>query len=149
MLTIDDHKTHMQTVNYLAKTARPTIVLAASGMCTGGRVVNYLKALIGDQRTDILFVGYQAKGTSGRIIQQYGPKGGYVDIDGERFTIKARIHTIGGYSAHADQQDLLDFVAGMQQKPAQLRLVHGDDEAKKTLQAKFQQAYADMQVIIP
>jgi len=96
MLTIKDHKMHLHTVKYLADKARPTIVLAASGMCTGGRVVNYLKALIEDSRHDILFVGYQARGTVGRIIQKYGPGGGYVDIDGDRYDIRAHVHTIYG-----------------------------------------------------
>jgi metallo-beta-lactamase family protein len=118
-------------------------------MCTGGRVVNYLKALLPDSRTDVLFVGYQARGTNGRIIQQYGPVGGYVDLDGQRIDIKARVHTIGGYSAHADQKNLLDFVKRMRIKPQELRLVHGDDEAKKTLQQKFQLAYPQMNVMIP
>jgi len=63
LLTIADHETHLQIVEYLAKTLSPAIVIAASGMCTEGRVVNYLKALISDSRNDILFVGYQAKGT--------------------------------------------------------------------------------------
>ena len=48
-------------------------MIAGSGMCTGGLIVHYLKALLGDQRTDILFVGYQAEGTPGRMIQEYGP----------------------------------------------------------------------------
>ncbi|KZZ41220.1 MBL fold hydrolase, partial [Oleiphilus sp. HI0118] len=107
LTTIDSHEDHLQTVRYLAKTARPTIVLAASGMCAGGRVVNYLKALIRDKRTDVLFVGYQAAGTPGRDIQNYGPRGGYVMLDGERYSIAAQVHTIGGYSAHADQKDLI------------------------------------------
>ncbi|MCK5649233.1 MAG: MBL fold metallo-hydrolase, partial [Gammaproteobacteria bacterium] len=72
LITINEHKTHLQTVKYLQKTARPAIVISASGMCTSGRIVNYLKALIGDERTDILFTGYQAQGTPGRAIQKYG-----------------------------------------------------------------------------
>lgn len=149
LLTIDSHKTHMQTVQYLAKTARPTIVLAASGMCSGGRIVNYLKALIEDKRTDILFVGYQAQGTTGRIIQQYGPRGGYVYMDEQKYDIKAKVHTIGGYSAHADQKNLLDFVKGIQDKPKQIRLIHGDEEAKMVLQYKLQREYPQMDVVIP
>lgn len=95
LLTIDDHKTHLQTVDYLAKNSRSTVVIAASGMCTGGRVVNYLKALIEDERNDILFVGYQAEGTSGRDILKYGLSGGYVELDGQRYTIRAGVEVIG------------------------------------------------------
>jgi len=149
LLTIDDHETHMQTVEYLAKTARPTIVLAASGMCTGGRVVNYLKALLEDERTDILFVGYQARGTTGRAIQQYGPRNGYVDIDGKRYDINAQVHTIGGYSAHADQKDLINFVKAMNNKPDEIRLIHGDEAAKSTLKEKFKEQFPEINTWIP
>jgi metallo-beta-lactamase family protein len=113
LLTVDDHAAHLRMVEYLAREHRPAIVIAASGMCAGGRIVNYLKAMLGDPRHDVLFVGYQAAGTPGRDIQCYGPRGGYVELDGRRYDIRARIHTIGGYSAHADQQDLLDFIGAM------------------------------------
>lgn len=97
----------MQIVEYLTVTKRPFILIAASGMCTGGKVVNYLKALIINKNTDILFVGYQAKGTTGKNIKKYGsPKykklNGYVELDGERYTIEAQVHALSGYSAHAD-----------------------------------------------
>ena len=154
LLTIDDHETHLQTVAYLAKTARPAIVIAASGMCTGGRVVNYLKALISDSRNDILFVGYQAKGTAGRDIQIYGSpeykeQGGYVELDGERYIIKANVHTISGYSAHADQHDLINFVKRMRVKPTDIRIVHGDDDAKRQLKTKFESLFKEVRVTIP
>jgi metallo-beta-lactamase family protein len=126
LTTIDDHATHLRTVDYLARTARPAIVIAASGMCSGGRIVNYLKAMLGDPRHDVLFTGYQASGTPGRDIQKYGPTGGYVILDGQRYPIRAGIHTLGGYSAHADQQDLLNFIGRMRRLPRQVRLVHGD-----------------------
>jgi len=63
------------------------IVIAASGMCAGGRVMGYLKAMLHDPRHDVLFVGYQARGTPGHAIQAYGPGGGYVDLDGERIDL--------------------------------------------------------------
>lgn len=133
LTTIDSHADHMRTIDYLAKSERPVVVLAASGMCAGGRIVNYLKAMLGNPRHDILFVGYQARGTPGRAIQQYGPRGGYVDFGDERFDIRARVHTISGYSAHADQAGLLEFVRGMRRLPQKIRLVHGDPEASETL----------------
>jgi metallo-beta-lactamase family protein len=149
MVTIDKHETHLQTVAYLAKTKRPAIVIAASGMCTGGRVVNYLKALISDERNDILFVGYQAKGTAGRDIQKYGKNNGYVELDGERYTIKAGVHSLSGYSAHADQHDLINFVKRMRVKPKEIRIVHGDEEAKRELKEKFEGLFKDVKVVIP
>jgi metallo-beta-lactamase family protein len=148
LLTIDDHATHLQTVEYLVKTARPAIVIAASGMCTGGRIVNYLKALLPDKRNDILFVGYQARGTAGRDIQKYGPQNGYVELDGQRYDIQASVHTLGGYSAHADQFDLLKFIRRIRHKPREIRIVHGDDDAKLALKDAIQTLY-DVNVIIP
>ena len=140
--TVDDHQTHQQVVDYLQKTARPTIVIAASGMCTGGRIVAYLKALIEDERTDIVFAGYQAEGTNGRTIQKYGDKtrypNGYVELDHQRYDINAQIHTISGYSAHADQKDLINFVKRMRYQPKCIKLVHGDENAKQTLAEKLQ-----------
>lgn len=137
LYTVNDHEEHLQTVNYLAKTGRPAIVLAASGMAAGGRVVNYLKAMLGDEKHQVLFVGYQASGTPGRAIQQYGPTHGWVELDGERYTIRAGVTTIGGYSAHADQKDLVNFVKRMKGWPDTIRLVHGDPEAKRVLGEKY------------
>lgn len=133
MTTIDSHRDHLNTVDYLKRRAHPCIVIAAGGMCSGGRIVNYLKALLGDPRTDILFVGYQAAGTTGRDIQKYGPAGGYVVIDGQKYVINARVYTLNGYSAHADQKNLVDFVRRMRVRPREVRLVHGDPEVKPPL----------------
>ncbi|WP_312257197.1 MBL fold metallo-hydrolase [Stutzerimonas nitrititolerans] len=139
LITIDSHSDHQRIVNHLTQTARPAIVIAGGGMCSGGRIVNYLKAMLGDKRHNVLFVGYQAKGTPGHAIQAYGPKGGYVDLDGERFDIRAGISSIGGYSAHADQNGLVDFVTGMQQWPTEIRVVHGEQRAKEALAKALKQ----------
>lgn len=148
MLTINSHQDHLATVEYLRKTARPAIVIAASGMCSGSRIVNYLKAMLGDPRKDVLFVGYQAAGTPGRAIQNYGPKGGYVHLDGQSIDIKAGVYTLSGYSAHANQKDLINFVKRMHNKPKHIRIVHGDDDAKQKLQRKYQALLPDTEVAI-
>ena len=136
MTVIDSHHEHLQTVAYLKKSARPCVVIAAGGMCSGGRIINYLKALLGDERTDVLFVGYQAMGTSGREIQDQGT-GGVVYLEGKACPIRAGVHSIGGYSAHADQRNLIDFVKGLQEKPRLVRLVHGEPDARLALAAKL------------
>jgi metallo-beta-lactamase family protein len=136
--TVDSHADHLRIVEHIRKTRYPAIVLAASGMCAGGRILNYLKALVSEPTTDILFVGYQAAGTPGRAIQRYGASGGWVELDGQRCEIRARVHTLGGYSAHADQADLLRFAAGMRRGPTEVRIVHGDDEAKRALQRELE-----------
>lgn len=149
LITIDSHQDHLHTVEYLQRTARPAIVIAGSGMCNGGRIVAYLKALLKDVRTDVLFVGYQAEGTPGRAIQTYGPRGGYVILDGERHDIKAQIHTVSGYSAHADQQNLVNFIKRMRHLPETIYLVHGDKDAKAALKAELQNLAEGMEIVIP
>ncbi|WP_418321135.1 MBL fold metallo-hydrolase RNA specificity domain-containing protein [Piscinibacter sakaiensis] len=149
LTTVADHAAHLKMVDRLARSGRPAIVIAASGMCAGGRIVNYLKAMLGDPRHDVLFCGYQAAGTPGRAIQTYGPRGGHVDLDGQRFQIRAAIHTLGGYSAHADQKDLLNFIGRMRSPPSQVRIVHGDDAAKHTLAGLLRQRHPAMEVVIP
>lgn len=148
LLTVNSHAEHEALLARLKQTGHPSIVIAASGMCAGGRMQNYLQALLGDTRTDVVFVGYQAVGTPGRDIQQYGPDGGYVVFDdGVRTDIRAGVYTLGGYSAHADQKDLINFVKRMRHKPQIIRLIHGDDSAKKALKYKFEQQF-DAEVII-
>ena len=137
---INSHEDHLNAVDYLATSHRPCVVLAGSGMCAGGRVVNYLKAMLADERNDVLFVGYQAKGTPGRDILAYGPRGGWVEFDGQRYDICARVHQVGGYSAHAGQSDLLRFVSGIESPPTEIRIVHGDAKAKESLKSQFHSA---------
>ncbi len=150
--TVGSHELHLKVVRHLATTRQPAIVIAGSGMCSGGRIVNYLKALLGDPRHDVLFCGYQAAGTPGRVIQREGRRtdgGGTVELDGERIPIRAGIHTIGGYSAHADQQNLLDFIASAPSAPKQVRIVHGDDDAKSTFAALVRQRHPGVEVVVP
>ena len=149
LYTVGDHAQHQRAVNYIKQRGHPCVVIAASGMCAGGRMVNYLKALIGDPRTDILFIGYQAAGTPGRAIQRYGPQGGWVELDGQRFDIRAGVYTISGYSAHADQHNLVNFVRRMRVKPSQIRIVHGDDDAKAELQRQYRALLPTAEVSIP
>lgn len=146
--TVASHGDHQRMVDQLASSGRPAIVIAASGMCSGGRIVNYLKAMLGDARHDVLFCGYQAAGTPGRSIQQHGPRGGWVELDGQRIDIRAKVHTLSGYSAHADQKDLLNFIGRMRTPPRQVRLVHGDDGAKQALATLLRQQHAGLDVVI-
>ncbi|MBP6490505.1 MBL fold metallo-hydrolase RNA specificity domain-containing protein [Thauera phenylacetica] len=140
LVAIDDHEDHLANVRRLARSREPAVVIAASGMCAGGRVVNYLREMLGDPRHDVLFVGYQARGTPGHAIQTYGPRGGYVELDGERVDIRAGIHTLSGYSAHADRDDLTRFVTRMRHLPGEVRLVHGEDTVRAAFAAHLQEA---------
>ncbi|MFI8608345.1 MBL fold metallo-hydrolase RNA specificity domain-containing protein [Pseudomonas sp. NPDC077649] len=153
LLTVDSHQAHLAMVRHLTETARPAIVIAGNGMCSSGRIVNYLKSMLHDPRHNVLFVGYQAQGTPGRVIQTYGPRGGYVDLDGQRYDIRAQIHTIGGYSAHADQKGLVNFVTRMREWPSEVRIVHGEPEAKQQLSAalhvRYKEVEWDVSIAIP
>jgi len=149
LITVDKHEDHLRLVDYLRTSGRPAIVIAASGMCAGGRIVNYLKALLPDPRTDVIFVGYQAEGTPGRDILTYGPRGGYVMLDHESVTIRAGIHEMSGYSAHADQADLLRFVRRIRKKPSQIRVVHGESTAKQVFAEQLRGICPDAEIVIP
>jgi len=130
LYAVGGYKEHLK----LLELPEPMVIIAGSGMCTGGRIVDYLRTGINDPRNDVVFVGYQAHGTPGRIIQEYaGKPGGYVSLDGERCPIRARVHVLGGYSAHADQKGLVDWVQSMPEKPKRIKLVHGEAGARKAL----------------
>jgi metallo-beta-lactamase family protein len=118
----------------------PAVIIAGSGMCTGGRIVEHLSAGLEDPSNDVFFVGYQAEGTPGReIIRYHDRPGGYVRINGEKVLIKAGIHVLAGYSAHADQRGLLEWVASMGRKPSEIKLVHGEPAAQQALAAVLEQ----------
>lgn len=129
-ITIDSHQDHQALVNRLKQTGEPAIVVAASGMCNGGRILNYLEALLPDARTDVILAGYQARGTLGRQLQQGLSR---VEIDNQCIEVNAHIHTMSGYSAHADQADLLAFIQGIPTRPKEVRIVHGDHDAQEAL----------------
>ena len=117
----------------------PAIIIAGSGMCTGGRIIEHLRKGIEDSRNDIFFVGYQAKGTAGRDILKYSKRpGGYAMLDGERFDIKAKVYQLTGYSAHADQRGLIEWVASMPERPGRIKLVHGEADAQEALEKKIE-----------
>lgn len=139
LITVQSHIDHERTVNYLASTGRPAIVIAGSGMCNSGRIVNYLKKMLGGARHCVVFTGYQAPDTPGARIQASQGKAGiaHVELGGQDYAVHADIRTLGGYSAHADQRGLVDFVKGIEQWPEEIRLVHGEARAKRALRARL------------
>ena len=128
---------HRDVLNHLQKSGKPAIIIAGSGMCTGGRVVDYLKAFLGRENTDVLFVGFQGEGTPGRAIHNCQGGQGIVWLDHQEIEVKAKSHTLTGYSAHADQSDLVRFVEGIAVKPSEIRLVHGEASARAALGEKL------------
>jgi metallo-beta-lactamase family protein len=108
---------------------RGAIVIAGSGMANGGRILHHLQHNIGRRGTHVVFVGYQAMGTLGRRLVD-GAR--WVRIHGHDVRVGAQVHTVGGLSAHADQQGLLDWFGQFEPKP-RLALVHGEDLAREAL----------------
>jgi len=139
LIMIDSDADHIAVLNHPVQTARPAIVISRNGMCSGGRIVNYVKAMLQGTGTICSFFGYQAKRTSGYAIRQFGPNGGYVD--GKRFDIRVKVTSIGGYSAYADQKESVEFVAGMPEWPDEVRVAQGELSAKGVLVAQLHTSY--------
>ena len=114
----------------LNETYYPSIIISASGMCDIGRIKHHLKHNLWNPASTILFVGYQAPGTLGRSIVDGADK---VKIFGEEISVNARIEYIEGYSGHADQEWLLNFVYSFIRKPKHIFLVHGEEESEEVL----------------
>lgn len=116
----------------LTQSKMPAIVISASGMATGGRVLHHLKAALPDSRNTVLFVGYQAAGTRGRQLVD-GQK--TVKIHGEMIPVHARIALVGSMSAHADSNEILRWLRGFTKPPKMTFLVHGEPVAMDALGA--------------
>ncbi len=118
----------------LNESNEPSIIISASGMCDVGRIKHHLKHNIWNPKSTILFVGYQAPGTLGYEIVNGAKK---VTIFGEEFAVNARIEYIEGYSGHADQEWLMNFVYSFYNKPKHIFLVHGEEESQEVLRNKI------------
>ncbi|GHC62032.1 MBL fold metallo-hydrolase RNA specificity domain-containing protein [Ulvibacter litoralis] len=117
---------------------QPKVVIAGSGMVTGGRVLTYLKQLIDVETTTILLVGYQAEGTRGRQLLEGAHE---LKFFGKYYDVKAEVHHIDSLSAHADQQGLLDWCSEIKNVPEQVFLIHGEHTAQDALRVKLQDTY--------
>ena len=126
------------------ETPGPAIVIAGSGMMTAGRIKHHLKHNLWREGASLVIVGFQAQGTTGRRIVE-GAK--YVRVFGENVAVKARIFTIGGFSAHADQNDLIDWVSHFESNP-QVFLVHGEATASQALAQEIERRL-NLRVHIP
>ena len=118
----------------LNEDSTPSIIISASGMCEVGRIKHHLKHNLWDSKNTILFVGYQAPGTLGYNIVNGAKK---VKIFGEEIAVNARIEYIEGFSGHADQEWLMNFIYSFIKKPKHIFLVHGEEEAQEVLKEKI------------
>jgi metallo-beta-lactamase family protein len=114
---------------------RPLMVVASSGMLTGGRIMHHLKDFLPDPACTLLFIGYQGEGTLGRHLQSGGRS---AKLDGEEYPVRCRVRSISGFSAHADEHELQDWLANFTRaggtdasdgRPKRVFLVHGDPDA--------------------
>lgn len=130
---------------------RPHIIVASSGMLTGGRALHHLKDVLPDPASTLLFIGYQGEGTLGRHLQSGGTS---ARIDGALWPVRCHVKTIPGFSAHADEPELLDWIGHFATAPAtdgrprQLFLTHGEPDAATALAAAVHQKFG-MDSIIP
>ena len=120
---------HQESVK-LNTATHPKIIISASGMCTAGRVRHHLKHHLWDPKSTVIFVGYQAQGTLGRLLKDGIKK---VKLLGEEIAVKAEMVSIDGFSGHADQPALLHWLQGFSKKPKKVFLVHGEPEASQAL----------------
>jgi len=113
------------------------IVIAGNGMCTAGRIKHHLKHNLWREGASIVMVGFQAMGTTGRKIVE-GAKA--VKIFGENVSVKAKVYTIGGFSAHADQKDLLEWVSHFTESKPRVFVIHGEPTSSEALATRIREA---------
>lgn len=132
-LTMSNTVDQSKAINHIHGTA---IIIAGAGMCTGGRIKHHLKNNISRPESTILFVGYQAVGTLGRIILDGADP---VRIFGEEQPVRARIEKISGFSAHADQGELLRWLTALKKTPRRVFVTHGEPDAASALKQRIEE----------
>lgn len=125
--TRDDSKT-------INEARRPKVIIAGSGMMNGGRILHHLVRYLGDPKSTVLIIGYQAAGTLGRRLYT-GER--HVEILDERIDVKAKVISIGAYSAHADQRQLLNWVKSAERAPGHIYCTHGEEAASAALASRL------------
>ena len=137
-------QSYKETWEVINKTG-PKIIIAGSGMISGGRVLTYLQQYIGRLETTVLLAGYQADGTRGRKLLEGASE---LKIYGKFYPVEAKIVNLEVLSAHGDQGELLDWMSELKNKPEQTFIVHGEADAAEVLKSKIKERY-DFEVAIP
>lgn len=133
-LMISDYRETIETIY----DKQPKVVIAASGMITGGRVLSYLERYIGLPETTVIIIGYQAEGTRGRKLLEGAKE---IKIHGKYYSVLANILEIEALSAHGDQKDLLNWLSALENKPTKVFLVHGENQPADALRIKINEKY--------
>ena len=126
-----------ETLKWIS-TPFPKIIIAGSGMVTGGRVLSYLQTYISKPENTILFVGYQGEGTRGRKLLAGANE---IKIYGKYYEVKAHIEIINGLSAHGDQKELINWMSEIKNKPEKVFIIHGERQASDTFRVKIKDTY--------
>ncbi len=137
---------HPEESRFLAQSTEPKIIISASGMIQGGRVLHHLKAKLPDSKSGVLFVGFQAHGTKGRLIKEGLNR---IRIHHQLIPIQAQIYSIEGLSAHADSNELLALMQKLRKEPFKTIINHGELEASEALKFSIQTDLGWKSVIIP
>lgn len=116
----------------------PMIIISASGMATGGRILHHLKAFASDHRNTILFTGFQAAGTCGRRMVESEKE---IKIHGQMIPIRAHVESMSNTSAHADYQEILEWLTHFNKSPRKVFITHGEPEAANHLKAKIEEKF--------
>lgn len=128
----------IQETYKLSKSGHSKIIIAASGMATGGRVLTYFVEYLGLSSATVLLVGFQAEGTRGRALLEGATE---VKLYGKWFPVKATIENIKGLSSHADQHGLIDWLSKLEASPTEIFIIHGEHEASVALKDKIRKVY--------
>lgn len=122
----------------LATSGIPKIIIAASGMASGGRILTYFAQYLGDPSATIMLVGFQAEGTRGRALLEGAKE---IRFFGKSFPVKATIENLEGLSAHADQKGLIDWLSKLKSTPTEIFIMHGEHKASVELKNKIKEIY--------
>ena len=137
---LDTHEVHMvrsvEDSKKINAIKTPCIIMAASGMCTGGRILHHLEQRLSDARNVVIFAGYQADGTLGRYLLSGGKD---ARIHGQHIPVRAEIQEVSQFSAHSDRTEMIRWLSGFQAPPKRLFLIHGEPDAAQSFSARVQQ----------
>jgi metallo-beta-lactamase family protein len=124
----------------------PSIIISANGMATGGRILHHLLQRLPDSRNSIVFVGFQAAGTRGRTLSEGARQ---VKIFGEEYPVRAEVHTLSGFSAHGDYEEILHWLDGFTSPPRRVFLVHGEPHAMEAMRQHIESKFNTWRVHAP
>src|SRR5207248_11349516 len=124
----------------------PSIIISANGMATGGRILHHLVQRLPDERNSVIFVGFQAFGTRGRLISEGARQ---IRIFGIDYPVRAAVHVIDSFSAHGDYGEILRWLSGFKRAPRRTFLVHGEPNAIEAMKDHIVSSYNAWQVEIP